>query len=186
MKDKCGEQNKPDMQAPTNTLSRRQFLRMASLLAGGSITSATLAACTAADPSEVSQSAAQSAPTVLVRQKPVIFLESTEPETLDPQFGESGVSANVFSNIFEALTDYNRVVEFKPRLAKSYYVLYDKVTWRFKLREGIKFWNGESFNTLGLLTRSLTNDILTCIRVEDICYVMRLNVLYKRSQCFWG
>ena len=100
MKDKCGEQNKPDMQAPTNTLSRRQFLRMASLLAGGSITSATLAACTAADPSEVSQSAAQSAPTVLVRQKPVIFLESTEPETLDPQFGESGVSANVFSNIF--------------------------------------------------------------------------------------
>ena len=145
MRDKPLGQNK---KGTAYTISRRQFLRNTGLLAGGAIASTALAGCVPAGMPEASQptAATQPTPTVIVQQKPVVLLESTEPETIDPQFGESGVSANVFTNIFEALIDYNRALEFKPRLAESYEVLDDKVTWRFKLREGIKFWNGEPFN----------------------------------------
>ena len=155
MRDKPLKQNK---QAAANTISRRKFLRNTGLLAGGAIASTALAACAPAGAPEASQptpttatqptptTVAQPTPTVIVQQEPIVLLEATEPVTLDPQFGESGVSANVFGNIFEALTDFNRALEFKPRLAESYEVLDDKVTWRFKLREGVQFWNGEPFN----------------------------------------
>ena len=135
-------------------MTRRDFLRNTGLLIGGTVVTSALAGCVPTGIPEASQSTTQSTtttatqptPTVIVQQKPVVLLQGVDPETMDPHFGESGVSSNVFGNIFETLTDYNRALELKPRLAESYEVLDDKVTWRFKLREGIKFWNGEPFN----------------------------------------
>ena len=142
------------MQDQSKKKTRREFLRDAALVAGGTVASAALAAC--ATPPPATQPAATAAPataapkvatpTVIVKQKPIVLLQGVDPEGLDPHYGESGVSANVYFNMLEPLVQYNRKMELKPLLCESYGVLDDKVTWRFKLREGVKFWNGEPFN----------------------------------------
>jgi peptide/nickel transport system substrate-binding protein len=77
---------------------------------------------------------------------PVVVMQGVDPETLDPQFGESGIMANVLSNVVEGLTAYDRNMNVVPFLAESLRVLDDKVTWRAVLRDGIKFSNGRPFN----------------------------------------
>ncbi|HYM68121.1 MAG TPA: ABC transporter substrate-binding protein, partial [bacterium] len=77
---------------------------------------------------------------------PVVVMQGVDPETLDPHFGESGVMGNVLSNLMEPLVYYDRRMNLVPFLAESYRVLDDKVTWRFVLRQGIKFQNGQPFN----------------------------------------
>jgi ABC-type transport system substrate-binding protein len=77
---------------------------------------------------------------------PVVLMQGVDPETLDPHFGESGVMANVLSNVVEPLVWYDRQMNLVPFLAESYRVLDDKVTWRFVLRQGIKFQNGRPFD----------------------------------------
>jgi peptide/nickel transport system substrate-binding protein len=117
-------------------VSRRQFIKTSAAtaaglgitLAGGDTWLSSLAPVYAQ---------AQRAPTIV---------QGVDPETLDPHFGESGVMANVLSNIMEALVNYDRKMRLIPVLAESYEVLSDKVTWRFKLRDGIKFQNGKPFN----------------------------------------
>ncbi len=135
-------------------MTRREFLRDAALVAGGTVASAALVACGAPTP-ETKPGATLAAtvapnrvatPTIIVKQKPIVLLQGVDPEGLDPHYGESGVSANVYYNMLEPMVQYNRKMELKPLLCESYAVLDDKVTWRFKLREGIKFWNGEPFN----------------------------------------
>jgi len=77
---------------------------------------------------------------------PVVVMQGVDPETLDPHFGESGVMANVLSNVVEPLVYYDRQMNLVPFLAESYRVLDDKVTWRFVLRKGITFQNGRPFD----------------------------------------
>ena len=50
------------------------------------------------------------------------------------------------SQIYETLLDMDpETRELVPKLAESYELI-DPKTWQFKLREGIKFSNGEPFN----------------------------------------
>jgi peptide/nickel transport system substrate-binding protein len=48
-------------------------------------------------------------------------------------------------NIFESLLDRDRNGQIVPWLAESYRAVNDN-TWRFRLRKGVKFHNGEPFN----------------------------------------
>lgn len=123
-------------------LTRRSLLRNVALAAGGMVATSALAGCATVAPS----APATSAPAVIVKQKPVILLQGVDPESLDPQFGESGISAAVYVNTIESLVQYNRNMELVPLLCESYQVLDDNVTWRWKLREGVTFWNGQPFN----------------------------------------
>jgi peptide/nickel transport system substrate-binding protein len=82
----------------------------------------------------------------LAASPPVVVMQGVDPETLDPQFGESGVMANVLGNTVEALVAYDRKMNLVPLLAESYRVLDDKRTWRVVLRQGIKFHNGRPFD----------------------------------------
>ena len=77
---------------------------------------------------------------------PVVIMQGVDPETLDPQFGESGIMGSVLSNVVEALVTYDRQMNLVPFVAESYRVLDDKVTWRITLRQGIKFQNGRPLN----------------------------------------
>lgn len=77
--------------------------------------------------------------------KAPIVTQGVDPETLDPHFGESGISANIYQNCFETLIHYDRKMNLVPILAESWQVMDDKVTWRFKLRQNVKFQNGEPF-----------------------------------------
>ena len=77
--------------------------------------------------------------------KPLVIAVSTEPSTLDGQAVIDRNSRVASGNIFESLLDRDRNGQIVPGLAESYKAVNDS-TWRFRLRKGIKFHNGEAFN----------------------------------------
>jgi peptide/nickel transport system substrate-binding protein len=65
--------------------------------------------------------------------------------SLDPySFGDT-YSLAVLNHVYEGLVRYNDKLEIEPALAESWGVADDGVTWRFKLREGVTFHNGNPF-----------------------------------------
>ena len=65
--------------------------------------------------------------------------------SLDPySFGDS-FTINVLNHVYEGLVRYDRDLKIEPALAKSWEILEDQITWRFKLREGVTFHNGNPF-----------------------------------------
>lgn len=71
--------------------------------------------------------------------------QKSEPTGLDPHL-ESGLEGmNVLINIFDTLTMRDSDNELAPRLATSWEAL-DEHHWRFRLRDGVTFHNGEPFD----------------------------------------
>ena len=71
--------------------------------------------------------------------------QKSEPTGLDPHL-ESGLEGmNVLINIFDTLTMRDADDELVPRLATSWEAV-DEHRWRFRLREGVTFHNGEPFD----------------------------------------
>ena len=69
-----------------------------------------------------------------------------DPSTLDPQFADDGNERAVNDNIYETLIARDsKTMDLVPGLAESWEQV-DDTTWRFTLREGIKFNNGEDWN----------------------------------------
>ena len=65
--------------------------------------------------------------------------------SLDPySFGDS-FTINVLNHVYEGLVRYNKDLKIEPALAESWEILEDQITWRFKLREGVTFHNGNPF-----------------------------------------
>lgn len=52
---------------------------------------------------------------------------------------------SVFHHLFDGLTELNAKLELRPRLAESWEAV-NPTTWRFRLRQGVKFSNGEAFD----------------------------------------
>jgi peptide/nickel transport system substrate-binding protein len=71
---------------------------------------------------------------------------SSEPTTLDPQLVDDGSERAVNDNIYETLMARTPKGELIPGLAESAPAQSGESAWRFKLRPGIKFTNGELFN----------------------------------------
>lgn len=65
-----------------------------------------------------------------------------DPTTLDPQAADDGNERAVNDNIYETLLTRDQDMNIVPLLADSYEEV-DDTTWRFHLREGISFTNGE-------------------------------------------
>ncbi|MGZ2376288.1 ABC-type transport system substrate-binding protein [Sinorhizobium medicae] len=70
----------------------------------------------------------------------------SEPSTLDPQLRDDGGERQVNDNIYETLMARTPTGELVPGLAAEAPKQVDATTWQFKLREGVKFHNGEPFN----------------------------------------
>jgi peptide/nickel transport system substrate-binding protein len=68
------------------------------------------------------------------------------PANPDPAFDTTALSQFVYNQTFDALAVADERGHLKPALATSWKVLEDKVTWQFKLRQGVKFHNGEEFD----------------------------------------
>jgi peptide/nickel transport system substrate-binding protein len=69
-----------------------------------------------------------------------------DPSTLDPQSADDGNERAVNDNIYETLLIRQAAdMKIAPGLAERYEQK-DPNTWRFTLRKGIKFQNGEDFN----------------------------------------
>ena len=70
----------------------------------------------------------------------------SEPTTLDPQLREDGGERAVNDNIYETLMVRTPDGKLTTGLAAANPKLIDPQTWEVKLRQGVKFHNGEPFN----------------------------------------
>jgi peptide/nickel transport system substrate-binding protein len=75
----------------------------------------------------------------------VAVAQSADIETMDPAMHRSRTNQNVVRNVFEALVNQDDSLEPIPELATEWEQV-DPTTWRFTLRKGVKFHNGEDFN----------------------------------------
>ncbi len=75
----------------------------------------------------------------------IVVVVPADIKSLDKCAEETFNSMNVTGNIFDRLLQYDEDMNIQPMLATSYEVL-DDHTWRFHLREGVTFHNGEPFN----------------------------------------
>jgi peptide/nickel transport system substrate-binding protein len=70
---------------------------------------------------------------------------STDILTLDPYAHNNTFTQAFLNNVYEGLTRHNSKLEIEPALAESWTVVSPNV-WRFKLRAGVKFHNGNGFD----------------------------------------
>ena len=70
---------------------------------------------------------------------------SGNPRTLDPQSAKDDSAILLIANIFEGLLRLDENGDVKPAVAESYTVSEDGLTYKFKLREDIFWYDGEDF-----------------------------------------
>ena len=75
----------------------------------------------------------------------LVIAESADAVSLDPAGSNDVPSSKVQENIFERLLLQDETLELQPSLATEWEAVEDNV-WEFKLREGVKFHDGEDFN----------------------------------------
>jgi peptide/nickel transport system substrate-binding protein len=80
---------------------------------------------------------------------------SAEPSTLDPQAREDGAERAVSDNVYETLMQRLPDGKLVPGLAAELPTQVDATTWEFKLRDGVKFHNGEAFNAASVVASIL-------------------------------
>ncbi|MFT9480392.1 ABC transporter substrate-binding protein [Streptomyces sp. Mo3] len=149
--------------------TRRDVLRAGGLLLGALSAPALLSACG-------TNAAADGAGNVLRVSQP------GDPKTLDPQKQGDMVSMNVLINMFDTLTTRGRDNQLHPRLALSWKAT-DARTWRFALRPGVTFHNGEAcdaravaFSIERLLDPATKSPIVELRYVKGVTVVDRLTV----------
>ena len=84
-------------------------------------------------------------PSVAAGPKPLVIAQPVDATTLDIHMQSAFETMNIALNVFEQLVDVTESMEPLPRLATAWKQL-DPVTWRFTLRKGVTFHNGEAFN----------------------------------------
>jgi peptide/nickel transport system substrate-binding protein len=82
--------------------------------------------------------------------KTFTYAFKSDIQTLDPQVTTDTTTQNVYYQMFEPLVKMGRDGNFEPVLAESWETI-DDTTWRFHLREGVTFHNGEPFNADSVL-----------------------------------
>lgn len=85
---------------------------------------------------------------------------ASEPTAADPHYHKVTTNDAFSAHIFESLINRNAQMELVPGLAQSWRAVDDN-TWELKLRQGVKFSNGEPFTSkdvLFTLCRVLNNE----------------------------
>lgn len=77
-------------------------------------------------------------------QRDIVIGADSNGEHYDPQRGLSG-SAHIMMAMFDGLTRLDPDGTLQPSLAESWELI-DNNTWRFNLRQGVTFHNGEQFD----------------------------------------
>ena len=78
----------------------------------------------------------------------VVMGMTLEPPGLDPTTAAAAAIAEVtLYNLYETLTKINEDGSVSPLLAESWQASADLKTYTFKLRKGVKFHNGEPFDS---------------------------------------
>ena len=64
---------------------------------------------------------------------------------MDPFANAESFTLSMLAHVYEPLVRYGRDLKIEPALAASWEVL-EPTVWRFTLRQGVKFHNGNPFN----------------------------------------
>ncbi len=94
----------------------------------------------------------------------VTIAVTTEPSTLDPQAVNDRSSRVVTANLFESLLGRDASTALVPVLATAWPDVVDDDTWRFSVREGVTFHDGQDLNAQAVadaLNRMLDPDYST-------------------------
>src|SRR6478752_4812960 len=92
--------------------------------------------------------AAPSASMAQGKKDSVVMAMALEPPGLDPTTAAAAAIAEVtLYNVYETLTKINEDSSVSPLLAESWQASPDLKTYTFKLRKGVKFQNGEPFDS---------------------------------------
>ena len=75
----------------------------------------------------------------------LVVAQVSDAITMDPQKQGTMTTMNILINIFDTLVTRDENGNLAPALATEWKAI-DELTWQFKLREGVKFHNGEDFN----------------------------------------
>lgn len=76
--------------------------------------------------------------------EPLKIALASEPTAVDPHYHQATPNNALAAHIFETLVAQDAKMNLTPALAESWRAV-DDSTWEFKLREGVKFSNGEPF-----------------------------------------
>ncbi|HDL85907.1 MAG TPA: ABC transporter substrate-binding protein [Candidatus Acetothermia bacterium] len=79
-----------------------------------------------------------------VAKDTIIVGVGAPPRTMNPYGSDSDANLSVMSNIFDGLLQRDANGDLMPALATSWERI-DALTWRFHLRKGVKFHNGNDF-----------------------------------------
>jgi peptide/nickel transport system substrate-binding protein len=93
-------------------------------------------------------SGALQAPAHAAGKDTLVIASGADAVTLDPGVSFDGQSPLLWRGVYEGLLAYNdSTLEIVPALAESYDVSTDKLTYTFKIREGVKFQDGEKLDS---------------------------------------
>src|SRR5215207_3272068 len=106
----------------------------------------------------------------LAQERTLTIVLPEEPDIIDPcHASRSNIGRVVKQNVAETLTEIDPADgSVRPRLATSWEQVDDK-TWRFKLKEGVKFHDGTPFDAQAVVTsinRTLDPQLDCEIRVK--------------------
>ena len=71
--------------------------------------------------------------------------------SLDPHLSSAYSSFAVLANVVEGLTTFDNDIKLTPDLAESWEQSADGLTWTFKIRQGVKFSNGQDMTSADVL-----------------------------------
>jgi peptide/nickel transport system substrate-binding protein len=158
---------------PRSRLTRRDALRLGGLALPALALPGLLAGCGSANGSVGS----------VLR-----VAQTSDPKTLDPQKQGDLASMNVLINLFDTLTTRGPDNQLAPGLALSW-TSPDPLTWRFTLRPGVRFHNGEpcdakavAFSINRLLDPATKSPIVELRYVKQAVVVDELTVDLRCSQ----
>ncbi|WP_068620839.1 ABC transporter substrate-binding protein [Paenibacillus tuaregi] len=72
----------------------------------------------------------------------IVVIVPQDPDYLDPHLAVAAGTSEMMFNVYEGLLKPNEKGEVYPAIAESYEISKDGLTYTFKLRQGIKFHNG--------------------------------------------
>lgn len=107
------------------------------------------AAQPAAEPTKAPEAAAEptKAPEAgLEETRPLVVAMPNDVNTFEPNELSTRTDSNIAEHMFDRLLYMDDQQKLQPMLATEWKMLDDKKTWQFKLREGVKCWDGEEFN----------------------------------------
>lgn len=162
--------------------------------AAATTASATTSAATTAAQTTAAATSASAATTAANSKAPsgtLTIAQGVDIESIDPYVTTSGASKGIMWTIFDRLIYRDTSLALQPGLALSWKVVDDN-TWELKLRQGVKFHNGEPFDANAVkysfgrfVDPAIKNGYSTLLKpVKEVAVIDDYTVQVKTSEPF--